>query len=451
MSAEAGERLGREELRSLFAKPTDAREQIGLEIESGVVNPATGLAAPYAGKNGVAALMRMLATEFGGEPQFDGEHLMGIQTESGMHLTLEHGGAIEYVSVPVDRLTTAVDQMRDALTRLGEVARRLGLAILPGANLPFNRIEDVPWVPKRRGAVMREFFARLGDPGRYGPTVMGLTLSTQATFDYRSEDDLAEKVRMQVAASPVIAAMFVNSPLEGGRLTGLQSRRSQYWLKCDPCRCGLLPPALQERMTFDDFINWAVNVPMIYYSTSGGGYRLANRTFADILTKGFDDGRMPILEDWLSHLSQVWTDVRVRRTLELRAADGPPYPHIPAVPMLWAGLTYHPDSRSAAWDLLRHYRPSDIRRTINDVPGAGLRASLGKVPVRELGRELVRLARAGLAARVDAGVEEPRLLAYLDPIEEVVESGSTFADQVIRRWDGEFRCDPARYVAAFRV
>lgn len=451
MSAEAGERLGWEELRSLFAKPADAREQIGLEVECGVVDPATGLATPYPGKNGLAALMRMLATEFGGEPRFDGEHLTGIQTESGMLLTLEHGGAVEYVSVPVDRLTTAVDQMRDTLTRLGEVARRLGLAILPGANLPFNRIGDVPWVPKPRGAVMREFFARLGDPGRYGPTVMGLTLSTQATFDYLSEVDLAEKVRLQAVASPVIAAMFVNSPLEGGRLTGLQSTRSQYWLKCDPRRCGLLPPALKERMSFDDFINWALNVPMIYYSTSGGAYRLADRTFADILTEGFDDGRMPTPADWLSHLSQVWTDVRVRRTLELRAADGPPYPHIPAVPALWTGLTYDVDSRSAAWDLLRHYRPSDIRRAINHLPAAGLRASLGSEPVRELGRELVRLARAGLAARVDAGTEEVRLLGYLDPIEDVLESGSTFADQVIRRWDEEFHRDPARYVATFRV
>jgi glutamate--cysteine ligase len=368
-----------------------------------------------------------------------------------MLITLEHGGAVEYASAPTDCLTTAVSDMRDAMERISEIARGFGLAVLPGANLPFNRIEDVPWVPKPRGAVMREFFTRLGDPGLWGATVMALTLSTQTTLDYLSEEDLAEKVRMQVAASPVVAAIFVNSPLEGGQLTGLQSRRSQCWLKTDPRRCGLLPPALQEKMTFDDFIGWAVTVPMIYYRTSGGSYSLAERPFADILVDGFDDGRMPTWEDWTSHLSQIWTDVRVRRTLELRAADGPLYPHIPALPALWVGLTYDQKSRMAAWELLKDYRASDIRWTINEVPAAGLRASLGGVPVREVGRELVRLAQVGLAARVDAGVEHPSVLKYLDPIEEVLETGSTFADHIIRRWDGEFQRDPARYVAAFRV
>jgi glutamate--cysteine ligase len=68
-----------------------------------------------------------------------------------------------------------------------------------------------------------------------------------------------------------------------------------------------------------------------------------------------------------------------------------------------------------------------------------------------LGRELVRLAKEGLSARVEAGLERDAVLGYLDPIEEVLETGTTFADHVIRRWEGEFDRDPARYVAAFRV
>src|SRR5262249_33043658 len=150
--------------------------------------------------------------------------------------------------------------------------------------------------------------------------------------------------------------------------------------------------------------------------------------------------------DWLSHLSQLWTDVRLRQTLELRSADGPCYAHIPAVPALWVGLSYDPQSRAAAWELLRHYSESDIRRAIDEVPAGALRASLGGEPCRELGRELVRLARAGLRARVDAGLEHERVLAYLDPVEEILESGRTFADQIIRRWNGDLRRDPARYV-----
>jgi glutamate--cysteine ligase len=451
MRADEGESLGRDELRSLFVRPADARELIGLEVENPIVDPATGRAAPYLGKNGVGALLGLLLDELGGEPRYDGAHLMGLQAESGMILTLEHGGAVEYCSAPADSLTTAVDEMQAVMARLGEAARSLGLAVLPGAGLPFDRFEDTTWMPKPRGAILREFFARLGDDGRLGPAVMALTTSTQVTLDYLSEIDLAEKVRMQTAASPVVAGLFANSPLADGRLSGLQSRRCQCWLETDPRRCGLLPPALSEAMTIDTYIDWAVTVPMIYYRAADDDYRLANRTFAEILAHGFENGRRPVAGDWPAHLSQLWTDVRVRRTLELRAADGPCYAHIPAVPALWVGLSYDSGSRAAAWELLRHYSASDIRQAIDEVPGRGLRASLGGVPFRELGQELVRLARAGLRARVDAGIEHEKVLAYLDPVEEVLESGCTFADKVIRRWNGDFRRDPARYVTAFRI
>ena len=49
------------------------------------------------------------------------------------------------------------------------------------------------------------------------------------------------------------------------------------------------------------------------------------------------------------------------------------------------------------------------------------------------------------------GAERAVVLEYLDPVEEILETGTTFADRVLRRWDGEFGRDPARYVAAYRV
>jgi glutamate--cysteine ligase len=307
-------------------------------------------------------------------------------------------------------------------------------------------------VPKPRVAVMREFFGGLGDPGSGGPTVMSLTLSTQTTLDYTSIADLSEKLRMLVAVSPVVSALFVNSPLAGGVVTGLPSRRSQVWLKTDPTRCGVLRPALRDEMALEDFVDWALSIPMVYRRAPGGGSQSAgDRPFGEVLAEGFPDGTMPTWDDWVSHLDQLWTDVRVRRTLELRAPDGPPYPYIPAVPAMWVGLAYHRPSRIAAWELMRGFSAEDLERTVREIPTKGLAVTVGGVPARELGRELLRLAREGLAARVGAGLEPADVSAYLDPVQEVVDTGITFADQVVRRWEGEFGRDPARYVAAYRV
>jgi glutamate--cysteine ligase len=442
----------RKDLRSLFEKPAGATEKIGLEIENGVVDPETGRAAPYTGTNGVESLLQAIIADFGGTPVFGGNHIAGMKHGNGMHLTLEHGGALEYASAPHDDLVTLVEDMRAVMSRAAEIARGFGLAILPGANLPFNTIDDAQWVDKPRGMIMRKFFERIGDPGAWGPTVMALTLSTQVTLDYLSEDDLVEKLRMLMPASTVVAGMFVNSPLEGGQLTGLLSRRTQWWLKTDPRRSGVLPPALRDNMRIDDFIEWALQLPMIYYRAQDGTYRQApDRPFSSLIDQGFEDGRMPTRADWISHLSQIWTHVRLRKTLELRAPDGPAYPDIPAVPALWVGLTYHPDSRTAAWELLRGHTVDEHRAALRDVAARGLAAKLGRDSVRELARDLVRLAEEGLKARVKAGREDPRVLDYLDPIRDVVESGRTFAERTIERWKQDLPHSPARYVAAHRV
>ncbi len=210
----SSELLSRQDLRSVFAKSDTEREKIGLEVESGVVDPDSGLAAPYGGRGGIADLFKTIAAEFGGEPHFEGGYLTGIRQGSGAQVTLEHGGAVEYASAPAEDLVTVVEETQAAMTRLAEIARGFGLAILPGANLPFNGIENVPWVPKPRGPLMREYYARLGDSGTGGAPMMALSLSTQVSLDYLSEADLTEKLRMQLAATPVVTAMLVNSPLD---------------------------------------------------------------------------------------------------------------------------------------------------------------------------------------------------------------------------------------------
>jgi glutamate--cysteine ligase len=443
--------LSRDDLLSVFVRPATAKELVGLEVENAVLDASTGRAAPYHGGRGVEALITRLAADFAGEPVLDAGHLTGFRDSTGLLIALEHGGAVEYAASPAAGLTAAIDGMHETMARISETARSFGLAIVPGAIMPFNDSDSIEWVPKPRGRAMRDFFAEIGDDGADGALAMALTLSTQTTLDYLSEQDLAEKVRMQAAAGPVVAAMFANSPLAGGRITGLQSTRSRWWRKTDPRRCGLLAPALCTDMTPGDLVDWALRVPMMYYRATDGSYRVVNCPFGDVLDNGFADGRQPTGDDWISHLSQVWTDVRVRQTLELRSADGPTYTEIPSVCALWVGLTYHPQSRQAAWALLQDFSADQLCRLIDDLPEHGLRSRLGGVAVEELGRELVRLADAGLAARVGAGIEGTQALRYLDPLKEVLDTGVTFADRTVRRWQDEFRTDPSRYVAALRV
>jgi glutamate--cysteine ligase len=278
-----------------------------------------------------------------------------------------------------------------------------------------------------------------------------LTLSTQVTLDYHSESDFSNKVRVQLAASPVVAALFANSPIEAGRYSGALSRRTQYYFKLDPNRCGYPTFALKNEITFDDVIDCLLQLPMVYRYKNGRYEAPPKRPFAELIDQGFGDGTTPSLLDWTSQLSQVWPYVRVRNTVELRVADGPTYPNIPALPAFWVGLTYHHPSCEAAWDVLQGHTFAEHHQAMYDVTVNGLSARLGNDPIQELAIELVRLAKQGLSARIEAGLESPRALAYLDPIDEVAMSGTTFAQTCLQRWENELHYQPARYVDAYRL
>lgn len=51
-------------------------------------------------------------------------------------------------------------------------------------------------------------------------------------------------------------------------------------------------------------------------------------------------GQYPTLKDWETHLTTIFPEVRLKRYMEMRGADGGPWDSICALPALWVGLLY---------------------------------------------------------------------------------------------------------------
>jgi glutamate--cysteine ligase len=447
--------LSRAELRSVFdhgGSDGCAGELVGIEVEAAALDPVTGAAVPYEGERGVRALLASLAAEPGAEPEYDRGALVGVRLAGGGAVSLEHGGAVEFSSPPARCVAELAGTGGRALRELAERARRFGFALVPGGQYPCTAIDEVRWVPHSRTPLMRRHFARLGEAGAWGPRVMSMTLSTQATFDFGSPADLGEKLRTLVAASTPAAALFVNAPMEAGRPCGMLSRRMHYLSRTDPWRTRVVPVTLREDFSVDLFVDWALSLPMIHRATPDGGRRSVPQVpFGTLLTEGFEDGTRPDLLDWRAHLSQMFTDVRLRETLETRAFDGPPFGAFTAVPAFWSGLTYHRPSRLAAWELLRGAGPRQHGEALDDIARRGLAARFDGRPVREVAAELLRLSADGLRARIAAGLERPAALACLDPLHEVLATEATFAERTLALWREDPTSFPERFVAAHRI
>lgn len=430
------------DLESLFTPA--AEERIGIEVECGLVDVRSGQSAPYAGPCGSRRLLDAAVRELGAEPIVESGALVGAAFPHGAQLSLELGGAVEYSSAPYRWLADMVATARRDLRVIAGLAGRGGLALLPGGMVPFTPRERIPWAPKPRIDIMRRYFRRLGPAAAHAESVMGLSLSTQTTVDYLSPQDFREKLTLLVKVAPIAAALFVNSPVEEGRPTGVLSRRMQMWGYVDPSRCGVLGFAARPDVSVADVVEWAGALPMIYRHDGSRYVPAPDRPFRDLVAYGFGDGTVPGPDDWRAHLSQVWPQVRARHTLEMRAFDGLPWEAFAAAPAFCVGLAYHAPARRAALSLLDGVHAADLAEASEDVAVKGLDAMVADRSVGATAEALLGLARQGLRARRDGE-------HLLDPLDEVVRTGVTFAERYVSEWTGPLRERPAALVAASRV
>jgi glutamate--cysteine ligase len=379
---------------------------------------------PYHGPGGIRELLDAIARSAGGTQHKHKENGQPIALLSeNASVTLEPGGQLELSGAPA-RSLTAIAKEIDA--HLEEVRRdSKGIAWLAAGYRPFGTREEVPWMPKGRYAAMK---SSLGPRGRLALDMMLMTATVQANLDWSDERDLAEKARTATAVSPIVTAIFANSPIINGRPSSYLDFRYQVWRETDPSRSGLLEQMLQPDWGYRAYVEWALDVPMLFVRSATDYTDAAGQTFRQWLQSGrlaSGELRQPTLANWVDHLTTLFPEVRVKRVLEVRGADVVPPRFMMAFTALWVGLLYDAPARAAAWELTRDW--TFARRL--EFQGEVARSALRAPGALDLARELARIARYGLqgwAAR--SGLDE-RL--HLDALEEILAPGKTLAERAL--------------------
>ncbi len=412
------------------------RFRVGLEHEKMLVDAATCGAVPYAGPRGVRALLERLQ-RFGFKPFMEGDHPIAMQRD-GLSISLEPGGQLELSGRPSQSVRTIQAENAHHIAQANAIAAELGLAVLGVGYRPFGRIEDMPWMPKNRYVAMRQFLA---SKGKLAHHMMLMTGSTQASYDWADEADLAQKMRAASSVASLVGALFANSAIVNGEDSGYLSFRMHVWTEMDSDRCGLLPFAFDGEFSYRRYVDWALDVPVIFIRRSGRYLDPGGRTFRDLIRSGIE-GFFPTLQDWDDHLTTLFPEVRIKRVLEVRSADAGDLGMAGAVAALMKGLLYDRGATRACIELTRKLKFDERVALHEEVAKKGFRARAGRARVVDLCRDLVGFARTALG-RMQA--DEVR---YLDPVEEIVQSGRTRAEDAraiyLARRDP---CDLARYLA----
>jgi glutamate--cysteine ligase len=397
---------------------------IGAEHELLCID-SKGEAPGYGGTSGIRAVLKTLGEATGMKASMEGDTPIGLQGKTAS-VTLEPGGQLELAGSARSSLHEVADEVRHFQSLLEGIGKELGLRFFGMGLRPVQALPEIPLMPKSRYQIMKTVMPRLG---RRSLEMMFSTATVQTNLDYGSEADMARKFRASACLSPIVAALFANSPYQNAKPTGRMSERYAIWDHTDTQRSGRFAWMLDAPLSYQAYVDFAKAQRMIFRVQDGRYIEAGDQSFAAMLKTG-EVG----LGDWSDHLGGIFPEVRLKNLIELRSADGGCGEMVVALNALWVGLLYDEQALDEALALSADWRSNAWEKLAQSASRDGLSGSCELGSMLELATELLRIADQGLARRQIADASDKDERRHLAPLHALVHMGASSAELLLRRF-----------------
>ncbi len=437
-------RIYREELADYFRSGGKPRAdwRIGTEHEKVGYCTESLRPIPYFGEKSIQHLLQRLA-----DCNHDEQWLAVLEDGNPIALrhglasiTLEPGGQLELSGAPLATIHETHDEVGRHFDLLRQLTKEMKMGFLALGYQPKWKREDIPWMPKSRYKVMREYMPKVGSRGL---DMMLRTATTQANLDFSDEVDMARKMRVAYCLQPLVTALFAASPFEEGKPSGFLSTRANCWLDTDPDRTGIPECVFEDDFGFESWTEWVLDVPMYFVIRDGHYVDCTGASFRDFLAGKLSQlpGEHPTHADWELHVSTTFPEVRLKTYIEVRGADAGGWDWISALPALWKGLLYDETTLNKAWDMIAGWKHAEVVALMRSVPKTALKTPFLDRDVHFYAAQMLELSREGLH-RMNVCDDKERCEAqYLAPLFEVISSGETQADRWLRLYHSTWNQD----------
>lgn len=389
----------------------------------------------------LAGLARYDAT-----PIMDGPNAIGLK-QGKASVSLEPAGQLELSGAPLEDLHQTMAEFETHYEQVRAVSAGLRVGFAPLGFHPVATREAMPWMPKGRYAIMRRYMPTVG---KLGLDMMTRTCTVQVNLDYPSERDMVRMLRVSLLLQPLATALFANSPFTEGKPNGLQSMRAHVWTDTDNARSGIPKVMFEDGFGFERYAEWLVDsVPMYFVYRNGRYNDVAGSRFRDFMEGRLHNlsGVVPTVGDFADHVTTVFTDVRLKRFLEMRGADAGRLDMMVAQSALWVGLLYEDSALSAAESLLAGAGWEDAVTMRAAVPRLGLATEWRGRTLRALAADVVAIARDGLRARGRRNGADQDESIYLEPLAAIAAGAPSQADTWLERYETVWNGDVTRIFA----
>lgn len=334
----------------------------------------------------ISLLLKDIAHELGWNPILDQGHIVGLH-HNHKAITLEPGGQFELSGAPLKTLKEIDHELNDYFNLLAPYLKKYNLDLLFKGYDPHTSLDQISFMPKQRYSIMAPYMETKGHLGHH---MMKNTCTVQVNLDFESEEDMVKKFRVAVALQSIVTALFANSSMKENTDTGYKSFRRHIWTDTDADRCGLPLFVFDKDMGFEKYAQFAFQVPMYFIVREGRYINMAGYSFEKFIKGQLPVDYEPLLQDWIDHLTTIFTEVRLKTYLEMRGADSGTYDYLMALPAFWMGLLYHAPTLNKVYDWIQTWSKEDIKDM------AYVAAQKGHEGLKDICLQTLHYAHAGL-------------------------------------------------------
>ena len=433
--------LRRSDIKKLFSKEgQDFNPKIGIEVEKIGLYYEKSQPPSYGGNRGYLAILGKLYEELGWKiVKQKGKFILSMK-RGNAYLNLESDGRIELAGSPHDSIHDLARELRIHQHEIKEVSNIFGIIWLGCGYHPFSKNNEIQDIPEERKDHLIKYFTKIKEQKNndFALAWFKKTSGIHINIDYENEDDFARKSKVLNKLTPVLNAMFANSPFTKRGFSGYMSYRSHIAHNTGLPQFNLSKKLYESSFTVDDWLDHVFEMPLLMIQ-KGEEWLCPGISFGDYLEKGYE-GHSASMEDFDLHIKTLWKDVKSKSVIELRCLGSLPPNLIPSSAALIKGLMYSRENLDYLEKLTSSWPYHDFCELLEDAAKYGLQAKIQGVKILEVAKDLIGLAHDALKKSRVQDIAKHDESRHLDAIKEFVfiEEKSP-AEWIVENWQGKWR------------
>ena len=397
---------------------------IGVENEKFLFQEKNNVRATY---SDIKKVFEIFKKKFEWKEVKENENIVGLKID-GKSISLEPGNQIELSGDKLSNIHEVCSESYDFQNKLDQICKEIGLKTMSIGYDPITKLSNAPKNPKQRYKLMTK---EMPKGGKLSLNMMYQTSGTQINLDYLSEDDFKKKFKIISYLTPISIAIFANSTILENKPSGYLSYRSKVWQNTSR---GGLPKIFLENMDFEKYADFAINFPLLFIYKNNDHKNLNNKTFGDFMKGSLSEvnNHLPTFEDLELHLSTIFTEIRLKKYIEMRSLDACEWDCHCAGPAFYTGLIYGKLDESL--DLIKDWKSEDVLKAYLDAPKKGLKTEINGKSILEWGKILLNISNRGLIDRNFKNKTGNDETIFLKNIEQILQQNKTKAEKTLENF-----------------